>query len=62
MCIRDRAVCDARQAELLQYYLEAWQGLFAPGSLQGTVPVSYTHLDVYKRQAFTAPLAKMLRE
>lgn len=22
-----QAVCDARQAELLQYYLEAWQGL-----------------------------------
>ena len=32
-----QAVCDARQAELLRYYLEAWQGLFAPGSLQGTV-------------------------
>ena len=32
-----QAVCDARQAELLQYYLEAWQRLFAPGSLQGTV-------------------------
>ena len=27
----------ARQAELLRYYLEAWQGLFAPGSMQGTV-------------------------
>lgn len=32
-----QAVCDARQAELLRYYLEAWQGLFAPGSLQGAV-------------------------
>ena len=32
-----QAVCDARQAELLQYYLEAWQGLFAPGSMQGAV-------------------------
>ena len=32
-----QAVCDARQAELLRYYLEAWQGLFAPGSMQGTV-------------------------
>lgn len=32
-----QAVCDARQAELLQYYLEAWQKLFAPGSMQGTV-------------------------
>ena len=28
-----QAVCDARQTELLQYYLEAWQRLFAPGSL-----------------------------
>lgn len=32
-----QAVCDAQQAELLRYYLEAWQGLFAPGSMQGTV-------------------------
>ena len=32
-----QAVCDARQAELLRYYLEAWQKLFAPGSMQGTV-------------------------
>ena len=32
-----QAVCDARQAELLQYYLEAWQRLFAPGSMQGAV-------------------------
>ena len=32
-----QAVCDARQAELLRYYLEAWQGMFAPGSMQGTV-------------------------
>ena len=32
-----QAVFDARKAELLRYYLEAWQGLFAPGSLQGAV-------------------------
>lgn len=32
-----QAVCDARQAELLRYYLEAWQRLFAPGSMQGAV-------------------------
>ena len=32
-----QAVCDARQTELLRYYLEAWQKLFAPGSMQGTV-------------------------
>lgn len=32
-----QAVCDTRQAELLRYYLEAWQRLFAPGSLQGAV-------------------------
>lgn len=32
-----QAVCDARQAELLQYYLEAWQRLFTPGSMQGVV-------------------------
>lgn len=32
-----QAVCDARQTELLQYYLEAWQRLFAPGSMQGAV-------------------------
>ena len=32
-----QAVCDARQAELLRYYLEAWQGLFTPGSMQGAV-------------------------
>ena len=32
-----QAACDARQAELLRYYLEAWQTLFAPGSMQGAV-------------------------
>ena len=32
-----QAVCDARQAELLRYYLEAWQTLFAPGSMHGAV-------------------------
>ena len=32
-----QAVCDARQTELLQYYLEAWQRLFASGSMQGAV-------------------------
>lgn len=32
-----QAVCDVRQTELLRYYLEAWQGLFAPGSMQGAV-------------------------
>ena len=32
-----QAVCDARQAELLWCYLEAWQELFAPGSMQGAV-------------------------
>ena len=32
-----QAVCDARQTELLRYYLEAWQGLFTPGGMQGAV-------------------------
>ena len=32
-----QAVCDARQAELLRYYLEAWQKLFTPGGMQGAV-------------------------
>ena len=32
-----QAVCDARQAELLRYYLEAWQGLFTPSCMQGAV-------------------------
>ena len=32
-----QAVCDARQAELLRYYLKAWQGLFTPGGMQGAV-------------------------
>lgn len=32
-----QAVCDARQAELLRYYLEAWQGLFTPSGMQGAV-------------------------
>ena len=32
-----QAVCDVQQTELLRYYLEAWQGLFAPGSMQGAV-------------------------
>ena len=33
-CIAGRMRCPA---ELLRYYLEAWQGMFAPGSMQGTV-------------------------
>ena len=54
-----QAVCDARQAELLRYYLEAWQGLFTPSGMQGAVQlfgmeyltlglvaVSYTHLTL----------------
>ena len=32
-----QAVCDARQAELLRYYLKAWQGLFTPSGMQGAV-------------------------
>lgn len=32
-----QAVCDARQTKLLRYYLEAWQGLFTPGGMQGAV-------------------------
>ena len=35
--LRYKKLEAARQAELLRYYLEAWQGMFAPGSMQGTV-------------------------
>ena len=28
-----------------------------PGSLDGAIPVSYTHLDVYKRQNYPPPAA-----
>lgn len=32
-----QAVCDARQTEVLGYYLDAWRALFAAESLQNTV-------------------------
>ena len=32
-----QAVCDARQAELLRYYLDAWRGLFSVPDLQHMV-------------------------
>ena len=56
MCIRDSsrtglglvAVCDAQQQV---------QGVFTDGDLRRwLVAVSYTHLDVYKRQSLTARL------
>ena len=31
---------------------------FAPGGLSGLAPVSYTHLDVYKRQSLSLPQKK----
>ncbi len=42
-----QAVCDARQAELLQYYLEAWQRLFAPGICR--VPYSFSARNIGSR-------------
>ena len=32
-----QAVCDARQSEVLRYYLDAWRTLFAAGELQHAV-------------------------
>ena len=48
------AVCDAKTAELLRGF--GWSGRVflydeaAAGEIDEAVPVSYTHLDVYKRQ------------
>ena len=46
MCIRDRPL--AAQAEILA--VKSLGGLHHRDAMIGVIPVSYTHLDVYKRQ------------
>ena len=55
MCIRDRVVARARKIQrfLSQPFFVAEVFTGSPGkyvALKDTIPVSYTHLDVYKRQ------------
>ena len=53
MCIRDRKKVNLTGAVGLATAkeLESRPVTSATQALQGLVPVSYTHLDVYKRQA-----------
>ena len=58
MCIRDSAEADATSACLLEQGYKILVDLAAQHHLDdihgftiGVAPVSYTHLDVYKRQA-----------
>ena len=46
MCIRDRE----RAVALVQILDDDWVVATAPRHREGEVAVSYTHLDVYKRQ------------
>ena len=55
MCIRDRdhSYIEAAQdlgANPVQVFLKAVLPLSMPGVMSGIMTVSYTHLDVYKRQ------------
>ena len=47
MCIRDRILMMSTKAthEVLEI------GVISPEPVESRAPVSYTHLDVYKRQA-----------
>ena len=52
MCIRDSTYPTARHSGLTGQYLDiALHNTLKPGvEAQDMIPVSYTHLDVYKRQ------------
>ena len=60
MCIRDRAWSESEEnpiqveVEFLGEVLESADGRMRFQSGISTFPVSYTHLDVYKRQGETA--------
>ena len=49
MCIRD-SFCGSRAIEIMKKQYLGKNGHIAIGT--NTLPVSYTHLDVYKRQGF----------
>ena len=53
MCIRDSVPLIASGgAGTMEHFLEAFRDADVDGALAASVfPVSYTHLDVYKRQA-----------
>ena len=58
MCIRDRSVADQEAIKALfpntygmpLITFEAGEAVTLPAMNVGVIPVSYTHLDVYKRQ------------
>ena len=47
MCIRDRGYT---KGELIRHYLSMPVIVTFLAAVVGNIPVSYTHLDVYKRQ------------
>ena len=62
MCIRDRYSTVKPHLERLQLYCISESKLFVTFTTAGVsiVPVSYTHLDVYKRQEWKAYVCKTL--
>ena len=52
MCIRDSPKIAAIYADTDLATLQAWQAF---STIDAAAPVSYTHLDVYKRQVRTRP-------
>ena len=58
MCIRDRSYADAQPGDLICYgghvaiYMGNGRIVHASNSVDGIKTVSYTHLDVYKRQVW----------
>ena len=55
MCIRDRSMTELERFRKLEWEMQKYpqiQSLKEANLLLGTRTVSYTHLDVYKRQEF----------
>ena len=53
MCIRDRSNTEAGSQLIANQKAVSCFDNYANNELAGAVPVSYTHLDVYKRQVDT---------
>ena len=50
MCIRDRDKDAYGCTKLVEFCNAVEDNPFMAGAFHGVTPVSYTHLDVYKRQ------------
>ena len=63
MCIRDRLYICPNESDVIRSHIElkGFQKIYLhPGEEKEVIPVSYTHLDVYKRQIESANALKTL--